>query len=367
MDSPAERVLAPTHSASAAPLALALDATLAAMMNDRITSMKEYFDQAEAEREATNARVASLERAVQERDAVVDEMSRGLDTAWDRIELLEERLERVAQGDALQAKMEDIAASYQEQVDMMGREIEEVRESLSDESAVARAVEKAVDEHEAQGKMREELMTKQRRSLWLVQAFSRVRFGATSNLKQHVLECWWQRCLLVRRRRLLVVKTVGRLMMLHKAQVFAQWAAAVRMSLKHKLSAEISDIEARHDAVSARVEEELGSSATMTRLGEVERMVGDEAAQTRSLVHEFFEYQQQFEVDLSTDRVQAAADQRATLATVQVEMRKHTATTPATATRYPGLLSLRGCLWLLYLLLQVTSSSSWRHVSARSW
>ena len=55
-------------------------------------------------------------------------------------ELLEERLERVAQGDALQSKMEDIAASYQEQVDMMGREIEEVRESLSDESAVARAV-----------------------------------------------------------------------------------------------------------------------------------------------------------------------------------------------------------------------------------
>ena len=35
-------------------------------------------------------------------------------------------------------------------------------------------VEKAVDEREAQGRMREELMTKQRRSLWLVQAFSRV-------------------------------------------------------------------------------------------------------------------------------------------------------------------------------------------------
>ena len=30
--------------------------------------------------------------------------------------------------------------------------------------------------------MREELMTKQRRSLWLIQAFSRVRFAATSNL-----------------------------------------------------------------------------------------------------------------------------------------------------------------------------------------
>jgi len=54
-------------------------------MNDRITSMKDYFDQAEAERAATNGRLASLERAVQERDVVVDEMSRGLETAWDRI------------------------------------------------------------------------------------------------------------------------------------------------------------------------------------------------------------------------------------------------------------------------------------------
>ena len=142
-----------------------------------------------------------------------------------------------------------------------------------------------------------------------------------------------------------MIKTVGRLMMLHESQVFTQWAAAVRMSLKHKLQAEIAEIEARHDAVSARVssqairrclwclifserllvmlqvEEELSSSATMTRLGEVERMVGEETTQTRSLVQEFFEYQQQFEVDLATDRVQAASDQRATLAAVKVEIR----------------------------------------------
>jgi hypothetical protein len=42
MDSPAERVLASTQSSPVAPLAQALDATLVAMMNDRITPREHY-------------------------------------------------------------------------------------------------------------------------------------------------------------------------------------------------------------------------------------------------------------------------------------------------------------------------------------
>ena len=282
--------------------------------------LQDYFQTNEDQHQATQARLAALEQNLQERDAMVDEMSRGLEAAWDRVEVLEVRLERYAQGDALQAKMAEIAESYQSQVEMMGREIEEVRESLSDETAVRHAVDSALEEREASDAMREELMTKQRRSLWLIQAFSRVRFAATSNLKQHVLSSWWEHCLVQRRRRNLVTKTVGRLMMLREAQTFNQWAGVVRLSVKHRLSAEISGIEEAQEAMAQRVEEELGSSSTLARLAEVEKMVAEETGQTRTLVQDFFEYQQQFEVDLVADRAQVATEQRARLATLKVDV-----------------------------------------------
>ena len=50
--SPAERVLAPSSSHSesaAAPLAQALDSALAMMMDDRITSLKQYFEDQQAQ------------------------------------------------------------------------------------------------------------------------------------------------------------------------------------------------------------------------------------------------------------------------------------------------------------------------------
>ena len=65
-ESPAQRVLAPSSSHSesaAAPLAQALDSALAMMMDDRITSLKQYFEEQQAQNEALHGRIAERRQA----------------------------------------------------------------------------------------------------------------------------------------------------------------------------------------------------------------------------------------------------------------------------------------------------------------
>ena len=323
-ESPAQRVLAPSSSHSesaAAPLAQALDSALAMMMDDRITSLKQYFEEQQAQNEALHGRIAELEKALRGRETLVDAMSKGLESAWDRIEEMEGRMEEVAEGEQLQAKMADIAQDFAADVGRMGDEIEAVRESLSNESAVAAAVEKAVHERDSSERIRNQLLMKQRRSQWLIQTFSAVRFGVDSNLKAYAMSAWKLRVSAKQRQRALVLRAVVRISDLVRAQAFGQWAAVVRMTLKHKLSAEMDQIETKQEAVEARVEEAIASSTTLTRLNEVERTVNAESEETQKLVREFFEYQQKFEVDLAADRLESAAEQRERLAALKLEMR----------------------------------------------
>eukprot|EP01044_Picomonas_judraskeda_P002342 COSAG03_NODE_165_length_11302_cov_262.544943_7_plen_606_part_00 len=282
--------------------------------------LQDYFQKNEDQHEETVARLSAMERTLQERDAMVDEMAGGLEAAWDKIELLEGQLERYAQGDALQAKMESIAQSYQQQVDMMGRELEEVRESLSDETAVRHAINKAMDERTVADRLQSDLAAKQRRSLFLFQTFSRIRTGLSGAVKRNVLVCWWEVCMAKHRRRHLLVKTVSQIMMLKGSQAFSHWAGVARAAVKQKQASLLDAVEAAHKEIFARFDDELGSSSTLARLAEVEKTMADEANQTRSLVQEFFEYQQKFEVDLVADRAQDAAEQRARLTAVKADV-----------------------------------------------
>lgn len=282
--------------------------------------LQDYFQKTEDAHEETNSRLAALERTLQERDAMVDEMAGGLEAAWDKIELLEGQLERVEQGDALQAKMEAIAQSYQQQVDMMGRDLEEVRESLSDETAVRHAVSRAMDERAAADQVQLDLVAKQRRSVWLSQTFGRVRTAMLRNNKRNVLECWREVCMEKRRRSNLVLKTVTHIMMLKASQVLSQWLGVVRTAAKQRQASLLDDVQAAHAEISTRFDEELGTSSTLERLAEIEKTMADEASQTRLLVQEFFEYQHKFEVDLVADRAQDAAEQRGRLTTLKAEV-----------------------------------------------
>ena len=140
-------------------------------------------------------------------------------------------------------------------------------------------------------------------------------------MKAYAMSAWKLRVSAKQRQRALVLRAVVRISDLVRAQAFGQWAAVVRMSLKHKLSAEIDQIETKQEAVEARVEEAIASSTTLTRLNEVERTVNAESEETQKLVREFFEYQQKFEVDLAADRLESAAEQRERLAALKLEMR----------------------------------------------
>ena len=89
------------------PLAAAMEKTLAVLMDDRITSMKQYFQEQAAHNQKLNERIATLE----EQAAEVDDLKQELEEAWQRIEALEKASEQqnTQQVDELEQKVQDLA------------------------------------------------------------------------------------------------------------------------------------------------------------------------------------------------------------------------------------------------------------------
>lgn len=273
-------------------------------------------DELQKQINAGNERDDRTERDMGAIKGDIGHMHEDLTEAFERIEVLEHRLEQYAEGDALQAKLETIYESYQSQVELVKTELETVRESLSDETTVRATVQKVLAEQAVSDRMRAEMMTKQRRLKWVHQAFSRFQSDSERALLENLILRWRQHCQGQKRLKMLLFKALPRVLMLRAAQTFSQWAGEVRSKVKQQQKATLEDVQATHADILARFDED----ATLARLEEIEKIVTDETSQTRSLVQDFFEYQHQFEVDLVADRAEDSAEQRARLTKFKVDV-----------------------------------------------
>lgn len=108
----------PRSTSSAAPLAQALDHTLALMMDDRISSLKQYFQEQAAASAKANARILALEQELEQRAGLEDELSE----AWERIEALEQqRQDEGVTAAELEQKVQDLAEVIEQGVHTCAR------------------------------------------------------------------------------------------------------------------------------------------------------------------------------------------------------------------------------------------------------
>lgn len=106
---PADRSASNTEKEHGAPLAKALDATLASMMDDRITSLQDYFETAGSQHAALESRLAELEAGSSQK-----ELADSLEAAWQRIEQLEAEAAACRAEPGLAELEQDLAAVAEE-------------------------------------------------------------------------------------------------------------------------------------------------------------------------------------------------------------------------------------------------------------
>eukprot|EP01048_Picozoa_sp_COSAG05_P015166 COSAG05_NODE_1797_length_4070_cov_83.199698_1_plen_514_part_00 len=293
------------------PLARALDETLALMMDDRITSIKAYFDEQREYNARTNERLDAIER---DQAAKIEDLEEQLSEAFERIEELEQGAGGAAAVEELEGKMDDMAQ-------MIEQDVDGIKDSM--QGVIDAAVEAAVEQVRSETQVRDNMLVQQleqdRRLEWLRQTFASIKFRVMGNVKATCFMFWkdshMQRKQLVQ----LATRATRQWRGNYIATAFNQWATEVRA----KTSLDVRSLQEKLSTLVIAVESaERGDARgdTKLRLEAVESALADESERASGLVHEFFQYQQRFEVDLAADRLQLQQSTRASLTSLRKEL-----------------------------------------------
>lgn len=296
-----------TGDGAGAPLARALDQTLALMMDDRITSIKAYFDEQRQHNERVDERL-------EQQAARIEDLEQQLGEACERIEELEQGATGAAAIDDLEGKMDDMAH-------MIEKDVDEIKDSMA--KSIEGAVEEAIDQARHETQVRDDMLLQQleqdRRLDWLRNTFAAIKYRVMGNVKE---TCWYTwKDMHDQRKRLVRLMTRASRQWRHRsaARAFNQWAH----EFKAKSALDVRSLQDKLTTLVAAVERSERGDArgdTRLRLEAVETALSDESERGSGLIQEFFEYQQRFEVDLTADRLQLQTSTRETLATTSLTL-----------------------------------------------